>query len=451
MGRLRQACSDFRESLGFLPTLLTLAAILVAALTIAVDLAIEDAYGWDGVPLLFGAGAEGARGVLGAIAGGIITVTGVIFSVTIVALQLASTQFTPRVLRNFTADRGNQLTLGVLIATFTYTLLVMRTIRADAGRGDFVPLISVTVSLLLALVSIGFLIYFIAHLARSLQAVVIIRRVAEDTLKSVGRTFVSVDDAASRPVDAGRPDERAPVRARDAGYIQAIDADTLLACAAEMDAVVRMELAHGRFVLPGGVLISVWPAARLRGGYADRLRGAVTLGWQRTIEQDPAWGVIELADIAVRALSSSVADPTTASLCIDRLSEILVEIGRHEPRRRLVAERDGRGVALQPATFDSIIDVAFDRIAIYGAPDATVVRDIVDALAAVARRVPARQRPCLARQIERLRERAERVAASEADRELIRTTAAAALVHARSGSPELAPLVSRRAARASSP
>ncbi|MFW6078201.1 MAG: DUF2254 domain-containing protein [Gemmatimonadota bacterium] len=453
MGRFRQLIAGFRESLGFLPSLLTLAAILFAALTIAVDLALMGEYDPDGAPLLFSAGAEGARGVLGAIAGGIITVTGVIFSVTIVALQLASTQFTPRVLRNFTADRGNQLTLGVLIASFTYTLLVLRTIRADAARGAFVPVISVTVSLMLALVSIAFLIYFIAHLARSLQAVVIIQRVADETLKAVGRTFVPPGDAASRRLGpgGGHTGGRAPVRARDTGYIRTIDTEAMLTCAAEMEATIRIELEHGRFVLPGSVLISVWPAARLRGEYADRLRNAVTLGWRRTIEEDPAWGVIELADIAVRALSSGVADPTTASLCVDRLSEILVEIGRREPRYRLATRPGEHGVGLRPLTFDHIIGVAFDRIAIYGASDVTVVRHLLDALAAVARRVPVHRRTCIARQIELLRQRAERVAAVEADRSTIRVAAAAALGDARSETPALAPPFSGRAAPASSP
>lgn len=201
MGRLRLLWTRVRDSLWFLPGVLTLVgaglAITVTQLEEVGVFDVEILRSW-----AFGGGVDGARGVLGAIAGGLITVTGVVFSVTIVALQLASSQFTPRVLRNFTADRGNQLVLGVFIGTFTYTLLVLRTIRsADDGEDPFVPRVGVTLAVVLVLVAIGILIFYINHSARSIQVAAILERVAHRTIGDVRRLF---------PQEIGHPDEARP-------------------------------------------------------------------------------------------------------------------------------------------------------------------------------------------------------------------------------------------------
>jgi uncharacterized membrane protein len=158
-----------RDSLWFLPALLTLASAVLAFVTLGLDHRYAAA-DLRGLQFLFSAGSDGARGVLSTIAGSIITVTGVVFSITIVALQLASSQFTPRVLRSFTEDRANQLVLGVFIGTFTYSLLILRSVRSTADNYNrFIPMISVTCALALCLITIGFLIFFIDHIARSIQ------------------------------------------------------------------------------------------------------------------------------------------------------------------------------------------------------------------------------------------------------------------------------------------
>jgi uncharacterized membrane protein len=163
-----------KGSLWFIPTLLVLGAFALAFVTVVVDRRFEGSRA-QATWFLFGVGAEGARGVLSAIAGSIITVTGVVFSITIVALQLASTQYSPRVLRTFLEDRANQVVLGVFIATFTYSLLILRTVRGESDDLDaFVPSISVSTALLLGIVSVGLLIFFINHIAQSIRASVII-------------------------------------------------------------------------------------------------------------------------------------------------------------------------------------------------------------------------------------------------------------------------------------
>ena len=314
-----------RDSLWFLPAVMTGIATATALLTLRLDAALQ-ADPSATFYLVFGGGAEGARGVLEAIAGSVITVTGVVFSITIVALQLASSQFTPRVLHNFTGDRANQVVLGVFIGTFTYTLLVLRAVRsaADDGQG-FVPGLSVGAAIGLALVSIGFLIFYIHHAARSIQASVIIDRATSDTVALVERLF---------PDPLGKPaqDDKQPclptispavVTAATAGYLQAVDADTLFDLAEEGGLLIRMEPRIGEFVLPGAMLASVWPADALTEIVVHEVRQAFVLGQERTLQADVELGIRQLADIAIKALSPGINDPTTATICIDRLAEVL--------------------------------------------------------------------------------------------------------------------------------
>jgi hypothetical protein len=222
---------------------------------------------------LFGGSAEGAKSVLESISGSIITVTGVVFSVTIIALQLASSQFTPRVLRQFMADRANQVVLGVFIGTFTYTLLVQRTVRSGEVSDEFIPAVAVTGAVVLALTSIGFLIYYINHAARSIQAAVIIDGAVKDTLRAVQRMFpqrLDVPDAPSPDVAIQRTDEPAHVAARTAGYVQALDRPGLRKLAREKGVTVRLEAGFGGHVLPGQLIMSVWPATALDDELAER-------------------------------------------------------------------------------------------------------------------------------------------------------------------------------------
>jgi uncharacterized membrane protein len=230
--------------------------------------------------ILFSGGADGARGVLTAVAGSLITVTGVVFSVTVVALQLASSQFTPRVLRGFMADPANQIVLGIFIGTFTYTVMVLRTVTgADDNRAAFIPELGVTVAILLVLVSIGALIYFINHAARSVQAAVILTREAEQTLKRMEHLF---------PRGFGHPDEdlpvpRAPaapaavVLAAESGYLLAVHADSLFNLAEDRRLTIRMDVPVGGFVIEGESLASIWPVSAVDDTAVKAVRDAFVL------------------------------------------------------------------------------------------------------------------------------------------------------------------------------
>lgn len=400
LARLRLAWVRVRDSLWFLPGAFTaLAAILAIAVTEAERGGVFDVdvlRSW-----VFGGGVDGARGMLQAIAGGLITVIGVVFSVTIVALQLASSQFTPRVLRNFTSDRGNQLVLSVFIGTFTYTLLVLRTVRSAAdGESPFVPRVAVTLAVVLVLVSIGFLIFFINHSARSIQVAAILDRVAARTLGQVRRLFPErVGHADDSVFDARLPErEWATVAADAAGYLQAVDAQGLFRLGEGKQLMIVMEPELGTFVLPGQALARVSPPGAVDEDMRDRVRKAFVLGPERTPGQDVAFGLIEIADIAVKALSPGINDPTTAVQCIDRLSEILLELGTRRATDPWRTEEGEVHYLARELTFAGAVAVSFDQVRHYGAANPVIARKLLDALAGLVAQVPPARRDPLREQ-----------------------------------------------------
>ncbi len=403
--RLQARWYDVADSLWFLPAILTGCAAGLAFGMVEIDRALL-ADGSTGPDWLFGAGVSGAREVLSVIAGTMITVTGVVFSITIVALQLASSQFTPRVLRTFTGDRGNQVVLGVFIATFTYALLVQRTVREapDDTRPAFVPAASVTVAILLALISIGCLIYYIDHAATSIRASVVIDRAARDTLGLIDDLF---------PADTGRP-ARPPVSeelatcpsvavtADGAGYLQGINEPTLFGLGGGRPLTVRIDTTIGAYILPGTVVATVWspqPMEKEDARVRDGIRRALVLGPERTLQSDLELGIRQIADIAVRALSPGVNDPTTAMICIDRLAGALVTLaGREEPEETRTGG-DGKVRVIFPAPrFEGLVEVAFAQIRHFGAGDFVVAAHLARMLGEMAGVAPPERWPPLARQ-----------------------------------------------------
>jgi len=400
--RVRSWWTGLRSSLWFLPTLIILSAVGLATLTVWLDQRGQVTPG--GRQFILVVGAEGARGVLGTIAGSIITVTGVVFSITIVVLQLASSQFSPRVLRSFTADRSTQLVLGVFIGTFTYALLVLRTVRSEfSDYTRFVPALSVNVAVLLALVSMGFLIYFIDHIARSIQAETIIARVTGDALEVVDRLFPEPLGAPAE-VDEAAYLEAAPIAvvyANASGYLQSVDPDSIMRHAVNYDLVLRLERRIGSFVVAGDALISIIGGNPVDLPF-DSLRNTVTLGAERTPEQDVERGLIELTDIAVRALSPGINDPTTATVCIDRLTEIFMTLGCRAFPPVTRRAKDGVVRVIAPrAEFEDLVSRAYGQIRVYAASNPAVLSAIEMSLQRLLARLPARRQPPILAEIER--------------------------------------------------
>lgn len=360
--KLRQLWQHVRSSLWFVPGLSVLVAVGLAVTLIEADGRMEGQL-LERWPRLFGSGAAGARGLLATVASSMITVVGVVFSITIVALSLASSQYTSRVLRNFMRDRSNQAVLGVFVSIFAYCLVVLRTIRGG-DEGAFVPALAVLFGLVLAFVGIAVLIYFIHHIATSIQAAHILAAAAEETLRAVDHLFPDGvgdedDDAQPGPPGLGQVWHAVPSIAT--GYLQNIDTAGLLAFASKHQTVVRMERGIGQFVIQGTALVSVLRTPVTEDSKRE-IGSLYAIGRQRTVEQDAAFGVRQIVDIALKALSPGVNDTTTAVMCIDYLTAILVRLTarRIESRYR---SKDGelRLLTCGP-TYAGMVGESFDQI-----------------------------------------------------------------------------------------
>lgn len=391
-----------QDSLWFLPAVLT---TMAAVLAVALMTAEEQGLLWaEGAPpgWLYQGGAEGARTVLSSITGSLITVTGVVFSVTMVAVQLASSQYTPRVLRDFSSDRGIQAVLGIFIATFTYGLIVMRTIRSPEGEGEeMVPRLAITVAVVLLMVSVVALIYFIHHLAREMQVTAIIDRITKETVRNVHRLF---PEQVGRADDPGIPDPRLPehpsvtVCAPQAGYLQAVDEESLYELGEREQIVIGMEPAIGDYVLQGRPLAAVRAGHPLAAELEEAIARAFVLGPERTPYEDVEFGMVQISDIAVKALSPSINDPTTAVRCIDRLAEILVELGqRRPPEPRRTKEGVVHFIASY-ATFERAVKVALDEIRHFGAATPLIAEHLIHTIAELVALLPTRHREPLVSQ-----------------------------------------------------
>jgi uncharacterized membrane protein len=337
---------------------------------------------------VYSGGPEGARAVLSTIAASMITVAGVTFSITIVALTLASQQFGPRLLRNFLRDVGNQVVLGTFLSTFLYCLLVLRTVRGS-DDAEFVPHLSVTIGVTLAILSLGVLIFFIHHVATSIQASRIIAHVAGDLESAIDRLFPETigEDAARahRPrASANGPSQlhgSRAVTAKSPGYVQAIDADGLMLLARGHDLLVRVHARPGSFVRRGTVLLSVAPLTGRVQPDDKSFREVFIIGSDRAGTQDVTFFIDQLVDLAVRALSPGINDPGTARLCIDRLEHALCHLaGRHIPSPDRYDEDGQVRVVACPLTFPQVVASAFDEIARYGRTSVSVTCRLLEAV-----------------------------------------------------------------------
>jgi uncharacterized membrane protein len=309
-------------------------SIALAIAAVRLDIFLTDHPGY-GIAWFGGMEAEAARKILATIAGTMITVAGVVFSITIVALQLASSQFGPRLLRNFMSDLGNQFVLGTFTAAFVYCLLVLATVRtATHDHAGFVPVAATAIGLLLGVVSIAVLIFFIHHTAGQIRIENVAARLAGEIDHALEELFpheLGEEPEGAREAAAPADFERsARVLASDAdGYIRYLDDRALMSTAERHDLLIRLCCRPGGFIIRGMPLLAVWPAERVDDGVERALRASIVLGPDRTPLQDPRFALQQLTQVALRALSPALNDPFTAIECINRLGEGL----RHASRR----------------------------------------------------------------------------------------------------------------------
>lgn len=364
MNKLRQYFDHVRSTFWFVPGLIILGAIALAIGLIEASALVDQKMlaRW---PLLFGASAAGSRGLLAAIASSMITVAGVVFSITIVALSLASSQYTSRVLRNFMRDRINQTVLGVFVGIFAYCLVVLRTIRGG-DEGAFVPSLAMLFALVLGFVGIAFLVYFIHHMATSIQASQILAAISEETLRAVGHLFpegVGQEDAGETQFESSRPGHTwHAVPAPQTGYIQEIDTAGLLAFAGEHGMVIRMERAVGEFLIEGTPVLSALGINPLDEKEVLWLGSTCMVGRQRTVDQDAAFGIRQLVDVAMKALSPGINDTTTAVMCVDYLTVILVRLADRQIETRYRTKDGELRLLTRGPTFTDLVGEAYDQI-----------------------------------------------------------------------------------------
>ena len=375
---LRKWLSQLADTFWLIPALLTLLGVLGAVGLVSLDRSglvpawlIDNAWVYNG-------GGTGARTLLGAVASSTIGVAGTVFSITIAALSLAAGQMGPRLLRNFTHDRGVQITLGTFIGTFSYALMVLRSVRTQE-EGLFTPHLSLTVGILLAFVCVATLVYFVGHMAGRINVDTVVELVSDDLRAAIKR--LTLDEPGHSP-----PPEafwRASTLVTDGrrGYLQELDATGLAAWAAEHGTAVQLLVRPGDYVFPGA------PIARLTlpvDGAAAAIRRATALGGLRVSSSDLEFAVRQLVEVAVRALSPGINDPHTAISVLDRLGAALCDIAPVYLSTGVQRLGDSVRLVAPNVDYDGITDSMFHMIRQSAAGNVAVLARMLDVLTAVA-------------------------------------------------------------------
>lgn len=384
----------FYGSYWFIPATMAFVSAGLAFATVWLDLVWHETWPM-AIQWLFLSQPDGARAVLQTIAGSMITVAGVTFSITIATVAQASGQFGPRLMTNFMQDTGNQITLGTFIATFIYCLIVLRTVQGTDGDGGgmFVPNISISLAMLLAMASLGVLIYFFQHIPESIHVSMMVSgagrqlRLLLDELYPARLGAAADRDAVEEAYAAGEGalEDTAPVFSATWGYVQTMDADAILAAAKRADLVIWVVARPGTFVDPNVPLAYVKPAERLDAALARSVRAGYIIGRKRTPNQDVLFLVDQLFEVAAKALSPGINDPVTAMTCVDWLTSALIELaGRDIPSPCRHDDKGALRVIAQPITFAQFAAAIYDPLRPYIETDRNAAIHMMDSIARVA-------------------------------------------------------------------
>ena len=363
-------------------------AILLSITTISLDSALPIS---TRQPTWFYAGgAEGAQTLLTMLAASMLTIFGIVFSIVIVALTLASSQFGPRMIRTFLSDTVDQIAVGTFISTFVYCLLVAKAVRSSSGQ-TFVPHLSVSVAILLVVLSLGVLIYFVNHLSISLQASYIIGTIGADLRRTIERELPE-RAATGLPVPP-RQDMAAfasaivPVASGQDGYIQAIDYRQLVEFAQRLNVVLQLNVCAGDFLVRNDEIATVSVTTSDDGDIAAAINSALVLGTDRTHEQDVEFPINQLVQLAVRALSPAINDPITAIMAIEQLGAGLCFIAERGSLPTMVADDNGQErLLVKRYGADHHVDAAFNLIRQYGRENLEGTVSLLEAIQNISRR-----------------------------------------------------------------
>ncbi len=399
-----------RSTLWPIPALAVIVALAVGMLLPLVDRVADDSLSDLWGRLLFDGDAGAASTVLSSVASSLITVTSLTFSLTVVTLQLASSQFSPRLLRTFTRDLFVQGTLALFLATFTYSLTVLRGVRQGGDKGDpVVPRMAVSLSYVLAVASVLALVAFLAHLARQIRVETMLRDVHRDADGAMRGFLDPLDEADDGPPPPAGPADAGLLLAPSSGFLIRIDQDRLLSCAVEANAVIEVDAHPGSFLVPGVPIGRAWTASggRLDPDTADRLlpaaAGCLHTGIERTVTQDVGYGLRQLTDVVNKALSPGINDPTTAVHALGHVSVLLCDLAD----RRLgdVVLRDDRGhprVLLHRPDLEALLEASLAQPRRYGAADPQVLGRLFRLLVELGWRARPADGPVVLRHLGRL-------------------------------------------------
>jgi len=346
-----------------------------------------------------------AQLILSNIATSIMTVVSIVFAILLMTLTLASTQFSPRILISFVRDRTTQWTLGVFLGTFSYCMAALPAARALPR--PFVPVTTVTGAMVLALVCVSWLIYFINHISLSISVNHIVDRIARETELVIDEFMPHKRGAFQLPDrnEASPAEDGSPILNPRSGYIRYIDINHLIALARTYRISVRSERRVGQFIPAGVPLMRVSKPERVPADHALHLIAAFDIGPTRTMQQDIEFGIVQIVDIALRAMSPAINDPSTAITCVDQLSRIMIQwVSRIPPPSHYYAPPHILRLVVPQISFDGLLDTAFEQIRHYAAADLAVSLRLIRAFSDIATATQ------LADLRSRLLERARRVA-----------------------------------------
>lgn len=404
--RLSGWWDDLRDSLWLIPMVTVLVAVVLAPLLAL----LEPLPPWLPPELVFGGTPDGARAILSQLAGATITVIGLVFSLTVIALQMAASQFTPRLLRTFLRDRRVQIVMSGMVGSAVYSVGVLRLVRSEGGGVDpFVPRLAVTVALVLSFAAVGLLLYFVNHVTQHLRVDVVMHEIvtysAQQLAAVPGDRDTIPDRLAPHP-----PSGAVPVWARRDGYLQLVDIERLADAAREYGVRLRLRPTLGDWVTQGTTLAWGWgDDGEVGPGDRDRLSALVHrhvhLGVDRTESTDLAFGLRQLQDVATRALSPGVNDPTTAAMAVTQMSAVLCRYAGHPLGDDVFDDEDGQVRAAAPRPgFAALLELAVGGARRYGHTDPEVLAALLTLLIDMAEHVAdsADRAEVVERQIERV-------------------------------------------------
>jgi uncharacterized membrane protein len=442
--KIQKTREDLVSSLWLVPSVFAIVAIALSFILPEIDNWVEQDLEPYRAWIFFGS-ASAARTVLQVIAGSLITVISVVFSITILTLHQASAQYTPRIIRTFMADRTNQGVLGIYIATFLYSVLIIRRIRGEDAPGDeSIPMLSVTLSILLAVVCLMVLVYFIHHIAREFQPATVIGRVHKDLLRQIDTMYPEMigdpmeqadDDLDSFRETHGRGQPRI-VTANTSGYIRMIE-ESVLPGTLEHGESAAVLPQVGSYVIHGQALLEVSGSGGPLDPREDRFREAFLIDEERTMAQDALFGVRQLADIALKGLSPSIHDPTTSEQAISALGDGLACLAQRSfpSRVRVIAKGDDDDedalthIALwaNRPSWEEFVDEAYSQIRQVAQDNVHVTLYLLDTLQRIAGSAPAGRTAALQIQVDEVLWHLDHSDLSPRNQMLIRESAEGAL------------------------